>query len=136
MKIWHRSVLILAVSTLLLSQDPAMKTFQLKAKDPGSAFGYPAVELHGRVAEIFSFDNAEWISGLTCRISYNGKQPLPSKVYFSEYDENGKLISERTRLIYPKLNPGERGKATFRINGSPATIIIWSEGDGPWENPY
>ena len=90
-------------------QDQPTKTIHLKAKHEDSPFTYPVLELRGRVADIFTFYQAEWISGLTCRVKYNGKRPLPSRVFFSEYDENGKQTSERIRLIYPRLNSGESG---------------------------
>ena len=129
-------IIALAAVTLVFSEDQPTKTIQLKAQHEDSPFTYPMLELRGRVAEIFTFYNAAWISGLTCRIKYNGKKPLPSNVFFSEYDGNGKQISERIRLIYPKLNSGESGYATFRVKGDASKIVLWSEGDGPWENPY
>ncbi len=129
-------MIVLAVATLAFTEDQPTKKIQLKAKHKDSPFAYPLLELRDRVADIFTFFQAEWISGLTCRIKYNGKKPLPSNVFFSEYDENGNQISERIRLIYPKLNSGESGYATFRIKGHASKIVIWSEGDGPWENPY
>jgi hypothetical protein len=129
-------IIVLTAVTLAFSEDQPTKTIQLKAKHEDSPFTYPVLELRGRVADIFTFYQAEWISGLTCRIKYNGKKPLPSKVFFSEYDETGKQISERIRLIYPKLNSDESGYATFRVKGHASKIVIWSEGDGPWENPY
>lgn len=121
---------------LAFAEDQQVKTIQLMAKQVDDAFTYPTLELKGLVAEIFSFEQAEWISGLTCRIKYNGNKPLPSRVFFSEYDENGEQVSKKTRLIYPKLNSGESGHATFRVKSHASKIIIWSEGDGPWENPY
>jgi len=129
-------IIVLAAVTFVFSEDQPIKTIQLTGKNKESGFTYPMLELKGRVAEIFTFYNAEWISGLTCHIKYNGKKPLPSNVFFSEYDEDGKQISERIRLIYPKLNSGESGHATFRVKGHASKMVIWSEGDGPWENPY
>jgi len=129
-------IIVLAAVTVVFSEVQPTKTIQLKAKHEDSPFTYPVLELKGRVADIFTFDQAEWISGLTCRIKYNGNKPLPSKVFFSEYDENGKQLSERIRLIYPRLNSGESGYATFRVKGHASKIVVWSEGDGPWENPY
>ena len=129
-------IIALVAVTFAFSDDQPTKTIQLSGKNKDSGFTYPVLELRGRVAEIFTFYNAEWISGLTCRIKYNGKKPLPSNVFFAEYDENGKQMSERIRLIYPKLNSGESGYATFRVKRHASKIVIWSEGDGPWKSPY
>ena len=124
---------IFSISLVFASQN---EVFQLEAKDINSPFTYPILELKGRVAEIFTFYDAEYFSGLTCRIKYNGMKPLPSNVYFSEYDSETKEISHKIKLIYPELKAGESGYATFRINGHPSKLVIWSEGEGPWESPY
>ena len=73
---------------------------------------------------------------MTCKITYNGKSPLPSEVFFTEVDSDGHA-GKKTRLIYPNLKAGERGAATFRIHaGEPAKIILAGVWDGPWKNPY
>jgi len=128
-------ILLLTFSFTSASDDQP-RVVHLKAENNNSPFTYPILELKGLVAEIFTFYDAEYISGLTCRIKYNGAKPLPSKVFFSEYDSKSKEISHKVRLIYPKLNTGESGYATFRIKSTPSKLVIWSEGEGPWENPY
>jgi hypothetical protein len=125
-------LVIVSVSLAFASQDEVV---QLEAKDKNSPFTFPILELKGRVAEIFTFYDAEYISGMTCRIKYNGIKPLPSNVFFSEYDNESKEISHKVKLIYPELKAGESGYATFRINGHPSKLVIWSEGEGPWESP-
>ncbi len=128
--------MLLIATGLVFSMDKPAKVIRQEASQRNSSSNYPQLELKGRVAEIFTFSDLEWISGLSCRITYNGKKPLPSRVFFFAYDEKGKLLSKRIRLIYPRLNSGESGIATFRIKGHPSKIVIWSEGAGPWEDPY
>ena len=96
----------------------------------------PVIVLNGDLAKIFEITDCEYISGLTCRIRYNGSLPLPSRVYFRETDERGKTSDARVRLIYPELKPGESGKATFRIRfAMPSKIILDGEWKGPWQDP-
>ena len=100
-------------------------------------FQYPELVLQGRLAMIFKIDRCEYISGMTCRIRYNGKAPLPSEVFFVEIDAEGKTQRSRVRLIYPRLQSGESGKATFRLrSSSPARIVLTGEWKGPWKDPY
>ena len=97
----------------------------------------PPFELRGNLAKIFSISDCQYISGLTCKIRYNGAAPLPSEVFFEEFDEHGRKAGARVRLIYPKLERGERGSATFRIRlASPAKIVLQGEWNGPWRDPY
>ena len=128
--------ILFIVPVISFGIDQPIKIIKLEGKEIESGFEYPTLELKGRVAEIFSFYDAEYISGLTCRIKFNGKKPLPNKVFFSEYDNENKEISHKVRLIYPRMKSGESGYATFRITCHPQKIVIWSEGDGPWESPY
>ncbi len=131
---------IFLILTMLVSVSPSWgkdsSIIKLPPKDAASAFAYPSIDPKGIIGEIFNFYEAEWISGLTCKIKYNGKKPLPSKVFFSAYDRRGKEISHRIRLIYPNLKNGESGYVTFRISNSANLIVIWAEGNGPWESPY
>jgi hypothetical protein len=102
-----------------------------------SAFRYPSIDLQGQLAEIFSVTDCEYISGLTCRIHYNGKAPLPSDVFFVAYDAGGKPDGAKVRLIYPRLEPGESGRATFRIrSSSPTKLVLQGLWDGPLRSPY
>ena len=103
----------------------------------GSANGLPGVVLSGKLATIFTVDHCEFISGLTCRITYNGKLPLPSKVFFTELSDNGKSAGPKVRLIYPRLDAGESGKATFLTRlDRPAKIVLVGEWHGPWQALY
>lgn len=97
---------------------------------------YPKIEIMGVAAEIFAVSDCRWISGLSCSIRYNGKKPLPSRVVFSEYSEGGEIIAGPTVLIYPRLEEGELGQATFRLHASPAKIVVEGQGSGPWESPF
>lgn len=98
----------------------------------------PVLKLTGDLNKIFTIPetDCEYISGMTCRISYNGKLPLPSEVYFIQFDKNGKKLGDQIRLIYPKLEANESGTATFRINSNPATIELIGKWEGPYINPY
>jgi hypothetical protein len=102
-----------------------------------NGFRIPMFQLAGKLAKIFSIQECEYISGLTCRIRYNGAAPLPSEVYFTEFNQQGRKAGPHVRLIYPKLKPGETGAATFRIRlAEPAKIVLQGEWNGPWRNPY
>ena len=102
-----------------------------------SGFVIPAFELSGKLAKIFSIRDCEYISGLTCKIHYNGLAPLPSEMFFTEVDEHGHKAGPRIRVIYPKLKKGETGYATFRIRvAEPAKMVLQGVWNGPWRNPY
>ena len=97
----------------------------------------PVIQLTGDLQKVFTITDCHVISGLTCTISYNGKLPLPSEVFFIEFDKTGKVVGEKTRLIYPELEPGESGYATFRIKGgSTTTIVLTGIWEGPYKDPY
>ncbi len=97
----------------------------------------PAIELDTRLREIFTISDCTYISGLTCKVHYNGKAPLPTEVFFVELDAKDKPIGKRVRLIYPHLKKGESGLATFRIQAAaPAQIRLEASGNGPWKDPY
>jgi hypothetical protein len=106
----------------------------------GNAFAQsptPNIKLDASLARIFSISHCEWISGLTCKISYNGKGPLPSEIFFVELDAKGKTLGPQTRLLYPHLTTGETGRATFRINvAAPASLVLSAKWDGAWRSPY
>src|SRR5579859_1457577 len=84
----------------------------------------PVFTLKGQLQDIFVISHCQFISGLTCKITYNGKSPLPSEVFFTDSDSEGH-VSKKTRFIYPHLNAGERGTATFRYKtAEPAQIVL------------
>lgn len=134
----------LVLSLILVPRASAAK----RQQDPNSpqkqansvatqGFRLPKFELAGKLSKIFDISRCEYISGLTCRIHYNGRLPLPSEVFFTEFDENGKKAGPRVRLIYPKLKVGETGVATFRIRlGRPFKVVLEGEWNGPWRDPY
>src|SRR5579863_5728021 len=100
-------------------------------------FSYPRIELQGKLAKIFTITDCEYLSGMTCRIHYNGALPLPSQIFFTEWDERGQRAGDRVRLIYPKLGPGETGRATFRLHSSnPVKVVLQGEWKGAWRSPY
>jgi hypothetical protein len=99
-------------------------------------FCFPQIDLSPRLSEMFVISDCQWISGMTCKVTYNGKSPLPSEVFFTEFDPDGSQVGPRTRLIYPELAPGEHGAATFRVRTHPARIFLEGTWDGPWKNPY
>src|SRR5690242_2159452 len=106
--------LLLVVSTLCFNL-ACLGQRQKPNAEPQSGPSLPKIELRGGLAKIFAVTRCEYISGLTCRIHYNGAAPLPSEVFFTEFDKEGHLAGPRVRLIYPQLNPGETGVGTFRI---------------------
>ena len=136
-----------AIAGPIAEQKNSVDTTSEDQKDEG--FRYPKFELEERLAEILSFDKCQWISGLTCEVHYNGKRPLPRKIMMSAYDEHrtrlefsvrnqrGKRIHVfEARLIYPKLDAGETGIATFRVGGDSARIVLRGLWDGPYEDPF
>lgn len=128
--------LLLAVSMFWLGTVSSMPGQQAEGHND-HAFRVPKIELREKLAKIFSVSDCKYISGLTCRIRYNGTAPLPSEVFFTEFDDQGRKAGSRTRLIYPKLKAGERGYATFRIRlAEPAKIVLEGEWNGPWRDPY
>jgi hypothetical protein len=128
--------LLLAISIFFLCTVSSMPGQQAEGHND-DAFRVPKIELGGKLAKIFSVSDCKYISGLTCRIRYNGAAPLPSEVFFTEFDDQGRKAGARVRLIYPKLKAGERGYATFRIRlAEPAKIVLEGEWNGPWRNPY
>ena len=95
--------------------------------------------LEGDLAKIFTIpiSRCQRISGLTCKIQYNGQLSLPSEVFFIELDSKGKRLGKPIRMIYPQLKKGETGYATFRIRSSDSsTIVLTGKWDGPWKDPY
>jgi hypothetical protein len=126
--------LLVLVSIVALAAGWTQKAAEQK---PCEGFCIPSFELKGNLAKIFSISGCEFISGLTCRIHYNGHLPLPSGVYFTEFDERGKPAGGRVRLIYPEMKKGETGIATFRVRiGNPAKIVLEGEWKGPYRSPY
>jgi hypothetical protein len=102
-----------------------------------AGFRYPTLELLGPLRDVFAVGKCEYISGMTCKIRCKGAHPLPSRVYFVEFDENGKQAGAEVRLLYPRLERGETGSATFRIRlSSPTRVRLRGEWKGPWQNPY
>jgi len=102
-----------------------------------SEWGLPVIEVDPKLAAILSVTRCQWISGMSCRITYNGKNVLPSEVFFVEFDSSGKQVGNKVRLIYPELKPGHFGVATFGLRSKhPARIVLSGIWEGPWKNPY
>jgi hypothetical protein len=126
------SFVVLSLTIVVSSSNSVAGTQRAASED-----GLPTIVLAGKLATIFTVDRCEFISGMTCRVTYNGKGPLPSRVFFTELDEKGKSGGPRIRLLYPRLGPGESGKATFRIRlNRPAKVVLTGEWHGPWQDPY
>ncbi len=130
-----RNLFLLAI--FLLLDAASWANYQQPKADTEDAFRIPRFELTGKLAKGFSVTDCEYISGLTCRVRFNGAIPLPSEIFFTEFDDQGKQAGARVRLIYPELKPGETGRATFRIRtGRPAKIVLRGEWNGAYRNPY
>jgi hypothetical protein len=115
---------------------PASPNPQTLARDT-AGLKYPAVDLEGQLKETFSILKCEYISGLSCKIRYTGAKPLPTRVFFTEFDAAGHQGGAEVRLLYPELKAHEAGTATFRLRlSSPAKVKLRGEWNGPWENPY
>src|SRR5262245_32428761 len=131
------AALVLMTGTLMAAVARAEDTVCAAPMASGKdGFCYPAIELRGDLAEIFTVSECQWISGMTCRIAYNGKKPLPSEVFFQEVDAKGEGRVPRPRLIYPHLSAGERGTATFRVHSTPVRIVLEGVWKGPRRDPY
>ena len=99
----------------------------------------PQIDLESKLASIFTVTRCKWISGMTCRVSFNGKLPLPSEVFFEEYNDAGNPVGSPRRLIYPELEAGHTGLATFNLrskHGRPFRILITAKWEGPYKDPY
>jgi len=133
---------ILVSSAIALSATPAVAADHAQdcvpPEKPGTdGFCYPAIDLQGPLTEIFTVSGCQWLSGLTCDIRYNGKRPLPSEVFFTEFDGAGRQLGKHTRLVYPQLEAGQTGRATFRIRSDhPSRITLAGVWNGPTKNPY
>ena len=84
--------MLLLFLEISFASDQIVKLIKLEGKTKDNGFRYPTLELKRRVAKIFDFYDAEYISGLTCWITYNGKKPLPSKVFFQNLIEDIKKL--------------------------------------------
>ncbi len=101
------------------SNDPQnCKQYGMVANNEGHCV--PDIKLTGDLQKIFIVDDCHAISGLTCKITYNGKLPLPSEIYFIEYNKAGTVVGKKTRLIYPEfyLKALEKGPTGKKLNKS------------------
>jgi len=127
----------LFVFAICLGLAASLSRAQENKPNQENGFRIPVFQLTGKLAKIFSIHKCEYISGLTCRIRYNGAAALPSEVFFTEFDQRGHKAGPHVRLIYPELKPGETGAVTFRIRlAEPAKIVLQGEWNGPWRDPY
>src|SRR5436309_14997402 len=125
---------IITLVSLALAEQTAVEQPQTPDE---KAWEMPRIALEPRLAEICAVSRCEWISGMTCRITYNGRRPLPSEVFFTEFDARHKQLGPKTRLIYPKLKKGESGMATFFLQSDhPRHVLLTALWNGPWRNPY
>jgi hypothetical protein len=129
---WRIRDLFLFVLALFAAILPSIAHADCK---DGAGIPIACLTLEPALRKIFTIDHCEAISGLTCKIHYNGKNPLPSEVFYSDYDDHGRLLCRKpSRLIYPPLRPGETGVATFldHCPAMPARIVL----KGKWSDEY
>ncbi|THB68135.1 MAG: hypothetical protein D6B27_03205 [Gammaproteobacteria bacterium] len=89
-----------------------------------SGWCVPTIKQKESLGNIFTFLNCSYLSGLTCKVKYNGKQLLSQKIYYSQYNLKGEFINKKL-LIYPKLNPDEFGIVTFfHVHGATTNLVI------------
>jgi len=94
---------------------------------PKTPFHMPDLVLSGRLADTLSVSDCELISLFTCKISIKQGQVMPSRIYFMEIAQNGGAASQKIQLIYPRLKPGQSGKATFHANAEATQLFLWGE---------
>jgi hypothetical protein len=127
-------ILVTAIAAISMGAGALTSVSASQATD---AFKYPRLVLNGRLSDTFLFDQCEYISGMTCRITLKAGRTLPSQVFFTEFDGAGKQVKRKVRLVYPNLKPGESGRATFRLrSGTPSKIVMYGEWKGAWKSPY
>jgi hypothetical protein len=138
------TILWRALIALLTAPAPAFAAATSECSEYGllsneTGWCVPEIKLDPKLARIFSMPAAKCqaISGLTCKVKYNGETPLPSEVFFVELDARGNVLTKPVRLIYPHLKKGETGTATLRTARADATaIMLTGKWEGPWKNPY
>lgn len=100
-------------------------------------FSLPDLELKGRLGDDVDFADCERISGITCTIELKKGHSLPSRIFVEELDSDGKSRNKAWPLIYPRLSPGQKGKATFlHVHGNPQRLILRGEWSGAWRSQY
>lgn len=104
---------------------------------PKDSWGFPDLELKGRLGRTFEFSDCEFVSGLTCTVKLRQGEHLPSRVFVTEIYPGGERRGKEWRLIYPRLVPGERGKATFfGLRGRPERLLLRGDWRGEWQSAY
>jgi hypothetical protein len=104
---------------------------------PKDSWGFPDLELKGRLGRTFEFSDCEFISGLTCTVKLKQGEQLPSRVFVVEIYPGGERRGKEWRLIYPRLVPGEKGKATFLgFRGRPERLVLRGDWRGEWQSAY
>lgn len=131
-------ITLIAIACFLLAPIIASAEEQSRiirlSKEP---FNLPDLELKGRLGADVEFSNCERISGITCTIELKSGHDLPSRIIVEEVYPDGKQHGKAWPLIYPRLSPGQRGKATFlRIHGNPERLILRGEWSGKWADKY
>lgn len=128
--------LVLVAAFLTMLQATAAET-SLLVRFPKSPFNLPDLEIRGRLGKTFEFYDCQFISGLTCTVKLRQAERLPSRVFVAEIYPGNKQHGKEWRLIYPRLSPGESGRATFRgLTGSPERLVLRGDWRGGWQDPY
>jgi hypothetical protein len=110
--------LFLFCSALLVSSLACAATPIVEVSVPGEdGWPMPRFGLAGRLGRTISIEKCAAISGLTCTVRLRPGQVLPARMYSREFDSAGKPLGPERRVIYPRLLPGERGKATLWAGG-------------------
>src|SRR5690348_16717994 len=109
----HRAVFLIAALTCAVSfaSEPRLEVVVPAV----SGLEMPHLFLVGRLGRTIAVESCERISGLTCRIRLLPGQTLPSRMYSTELAADGSALGPKTRVIFPNLRPGERGRATLRL---------------------
>jgi len=118
--VWSAMGAMLLVLTQAIAAEPSV--IVRLPKDP---WGFPDLELKGRLGKTFEFSDCEFVSGLTCTVKLKQGQKLPSRVFVAEIYAGGERGGKEWQLIYPTLVPGEKGKATFlHLEGRPERLVL------------
>lgn len=93
----------------------------------------PKVVFVGKAAEIFRLKECSYISGVTIKITYNGKYSYPARLKFTLFDSHGNVMEmdQKKHVFGPKyLEKGQYGIFTIQALGNedPSRIEI----EGVW----
>jgi hypothetical protein len=128
--------LIFLFTTLYCGLAIAAEPLREVSVSPVNGFDFPRFVLTGRLGAALTIERCEYVSGLTCTIRLQPDAVLPTRIYSTELGLDGKALGPETRVLYPNLSPGERGRATLSLKTHPDRIALRGEWNGPWQDPY